>query len=114
MSIIARLPPNALASPDAFVIPRMERLLTINGAEPQAIADREMVSVGKNLREDERIRLRKKHERIGDDRLVATFQIVVAQTPVPGHVGAEHEQVALTLDVRIDDRFDNGHRDADG
>ena len=70
-----------------------------------------MVSVCERLREDQGIELGQEDERVVDDGVVA-FEIVVAKAAVTGHVDAEHEQIALSLDVRVDDDFDHRHRDA--
>ena len=56
--------------------------------------------------------LGEEHERIVDDGFVAAFEIVVAQAAVARHVHAEHEQVALPRDVRVDDGLDRGNGDA--
>ena len=94
--MIARLPPNALVSPDDFMMPRTVNCLSpSHGAERQLAADGEVVPVGELLREDERVGLRQEHQRIVDHRLVAALEVVVAQAAVAGHVDAEHQQVAL-------------------
>ena len=46
--------------------------------------------------------------------VAAGVEVVVAQTPIAGHVDAEHQQIAFALDVRVDDDLDDGHRDAHG
>ena len=66
-------------------------------AERQAAARREPVPVGELLREDERIGLREKDQRVVDDGVVAALEVVVAQAAIARHVDAEHEQVALAL-----------------
>ena len=112
--MIARLPPNALVMPPVFMIPRMVNCFSPSTVPSGiAIVDAEMVLLGELLRQDDRVGLREKHERIVDDRFVAALEVVVAQAAVAGHVDAEHEQVALARDVRIDDRLDDRHRDAD-
>ena len=99
--MIARLPPNALVRPGRLHdAADGELLVAFDGAERDAAADREVVLVGELLRQDERIGLREKDQRIVDDRLVAALEIVVAQAAVAGHVDAEHQQVALARDVR--------------
>ena len=96
MSMIARLPPNALVSPADRMMPR-----TVNCFSPtivasvSAIADVEMIPLGELPRDDDRVGLREKHQRIVDDRLVAALEVVVAQAAIAGHVDAENQQVAL-------------------
>ena len=107
------LPPNAVARPDgSHDAANGERFLAIGRLQRQAAADRQTVAVGQLVRNDERVRLREKDQRIVDDGLVAAVEVVVAQTAIAGHVDAEHEQVAFALQVRIHDRFDDGDRHA--
>ena len=47
------------------------------------------------------------------DRLVARFEVVVAQAAIAGHVDAEDQQVAFAGDPRVDDGLDDRHGDAD-
>ena len=92
----ARLPPNALVRPPDRMMPR-----TVNALSPTIVDNvtrsptRRAVSIGELLRDDDRIGLREKHERIVDDGLVAALEIVVAQAAIARHVDAENQDVAL-------------------
>ena len=99
--MIARLPPNALARPDDFMMPRTVNCFSpVHGAERQrGCCTREVILVGELLGQDDRVRLREKHQRIVDDRLVAAFEVVVAQAAIAGHVDAEDQQAAFAGDA---------------
>ena len=89
-----------------------ERLVALGRAERQPPSHRDVIAVGEFLRQDDRVGLREKHQRIVDDRLVAALEIVVAQAAIAGHVDAEDEQVALAaaLDLfGVGDRLDHRH-----
>ena len=110
--MMARLPPNALVRPPERMMPR-----TVNALSPtivdsvSAIADVEAVPLRELVRDDDRIGLREKDERVVDDRLVAALEVVVAQAAIAGHVDAENQDVALARQVRRRRRFDDGHGD---
>ena len=99
--MIARLPPNALVSPDDFMMPRTVNCLLAERRAERTLAARpaRRFLLGEFLRQDDRIRLREKHQRIVDDRFVAALEVVVAQAAIAGHVDAEDQQVALARDA---------------
>jgi hypothetical protein len=72
------------------------------------------VFVGELPGQNERVRLREEDERVVDHPLVARLEIVVAQTPIAGHVDPEHQQVTFPGNAGVDDSLDDGHRDAYG
>ena len=108
----ARLPPKALVSPPDRMMPR-----TVNALSPIIVDSvsrsptRRPFRVGELLRDDDRIGLREKHERIVDDRFVAALEVVLAQAAIAGHVDAEDQDVSLAGEVRRRRRFDDGHGD---
>ena len=95
--MIARLPPNALVKPGRLHdAADRELLLALDGAERQTRCRPRARSCSANsFVSDDRIGLRQEHQRIVDDRLVAAFEVVVAQAAIAGHVDAEDQQVAL-------------------
>ncbi len=66
------------------------------------------------FRDDERIGLRQKHERIVDHGIVAVLEVVVAQAAIAGHVDTKDQQRALALHTAVDNGLDHGNRDAHG
>ena len=112
MSMTARLPPKALVSPPERMMPR-----TVNALSPiivdrvSLLADAKVVPLGEFVRDDDRIGLREKHQRIVDDRLVAAFEVVLAQAAIARHIDAENQNVSLARQVRAGRRLDDGHGD---
>src|SRR5205085_2720246 len=47
-----------------------------------------------------------------DNGIVAALEIVVAQAAVARHVDTEHEQAALSYEIRVDDGLDHRYRNA--
>ena len=88
-----------------------ERPVPHHRRQRDAVADPQSVSIGELLRDDDRIGLREKHQRVVDDGLVAALEIVVAQAAIAGHVDAENQQVALAREARRRRRLDDRHRD---
>ena len=94
--MIARLPPNALVSPDDFMMPRITNCLSPSAVlSGSRLPDVEMILVRELLGHDQRIGLGEKDQRVVDDRLVAAVEVVVAKAAIAGHVDAEDEHVAF-------------------
>jgi hypothetical protein len=113
MSMIARLPPNALESRTTSQTPRIVNASPLPPCRAQAAADAQMVLTGELVRDDERVGLRQEDGRIVDHRLVAALGVMLAQAAVARHVDAEDQDAPFAHDPGIDDRLDNRHRDAD-
>ena len=108
--MMARLPPNALARPLAFMMPRtVNRRSPFDRAQLDMTADRQAVARGEPAGEHDGVRLREKHEWIVDGRVVFALEIVVSQAAVAGHVDGEDKKAALAAHVRTHHRFDHRH-----
>jgi hypothetical protein len=88
-----------------------ERPLSEDRAEWDGALKTNVVPVGEIPCDDDRVGLRQEDQRVVDDRLVGSIEIVVAQAAVAGHVDAQHEERALAGNLRVDGRFDDRHRD---
>ena len=62
--------------------------------------------------QDQGIGLRDEDQRVVDDVFVGVVEIVVAEAAVAGHIDGDDEQLALSLDARLDFRFDHRRRGA--
>ena len=87
-----------------------KRLVPDHRRQCEAIADAEIVPRRELVRDDDRIGLREKHERVVDDRFVAALEVVLAQAAIACHVDAENQNVSLAGDPRRRRRLDDGDR----
>ena len=111
MSITARLPPNALVRPPERIdAAYRERFVTRNGRQKETIAYLQPVPRRELAGDDDRIRLRQKHQRIVDDGGVAALEVVLPQAPIAGHVDTEDQDVPLPRQSCPSRRLDDRHR----
>lgn len=90
-----------------------ERLVAHHRGQRERPPDRQAITIGEFLGDDDRIGLREKHQRVVDDRLVCVLEVVFAQAPIAGHVDAENQDVPLSRQARAGRRLDDRHRDLD-